>query len=305
MAWRPNEQFIEGELDNSVLGKVTGWLQFAGLQEKVILDLEGNFHRDIRGAKVRLRGEGENADAAAAEKYLEGFFLMQKGKVGDMTAGREPRDYVDYPYWEWYSEANGRVVIELEPDQVEILTPPIPACESDPINRKQQAENMAGYLCEMAAALHIPASQAVAMGDTAAVERAKKILANDKIRGMKLLPQEIREILPPLYAQENKAGKAVVYVKFFTPSAQWSWYATEGQPVLSENGQELDFEFFGLVDGQEKELGYFMLSELEEVRGPLGLPIERDLYWKPTTLDRIAPELFGEDQAKSRPSGSR
>jgi hypothetical protein len=50
--------------------------------------------------------------------------------------------------------------------------------------------------------------------------------------------------------------------------------------------------FFGLVDGLEKELGYFSLSELQSVRGPLGLPIERDLYWRPKTLKEIAPELF-------------
>jgi hypothetical protein len=29
--------------------------------------------------------------------------------------------YVSYPYIEWYSEANGRVVLELDPSQVEIL----------------------------------------------------------------------------------------------------------------------------------------------------------------------------------------
>ena len=52
MAWRPNEQFIEGVLDNTVPGKVTGWMRFAGMKEKVVFDLEGNFHRDIRGAKV-------------------------------------------------------------------------------------------------------------------------------------------------------------------------------------------------------------------------------------------------------------
>ena len=54
----------------------------------------------------------------------------------------------------------------------------------------------------------------------------------------------------------------------------------------------VDFQFFGLVDGQEKELGYFMLGELEEVRGPMGLPIERDLHWQPKTLAEIAPERF-------------
>lgn len=41
---------------------------------------------------------------------------------------------------------------------------------------------------------------------------------------------------------------------------------------------------FGLVVGLEKEFGYFLLSELESVKGPLGLKIERDRYWKPITL---------------------
>jgi hypothetical protein len=52
-----------------------------------------------------------------------------------------------------------------------------------------------------------------------------------------------------------------------------------------------------LVDGHCRELGYFVLSELEEVRGPMGLPIERDLYWKPKTLEEIAPELFNDNEA--------
>ena len=39
MAWRTSEQFIEGVLDNTVPGKVTGWMQFAGMKEKVVFDL--------------------------------------------------------------------------------------------------------------------------------------------------------------------------------------------------------------------------------------------------------------------------
>ena len=292
MAWRPNEQIIEGILDNTIPGKVTGWMRFAGMKDRVIFDLEGDFHRDIRGAKVRLRGDGESANAEETEKYMDGFAAVQKGNVGDMTAGREPQDYVNYGYFEWYGDDNGRVVIELEPDQVEILTQPIPACESDPLDRKKQAENMAGFLCGIASACGIPETNAVAIADTQAVERAKKVIANDKIRGMKLLPKEIREILPPLYSQDGKGGKAVVYVKYFTPSSSWTWLATEGEPVLDESGKEVDFKFFGLVFGHEREFGYFLLSELEEVRGPLGLPIERDLHFKPKTLEEIAPEMF-------------
>ena len=292
MAWRPTVQLIEGVLDNTAPNKVTGWMKFAGMKEKVVFDLEGDFHRDIRGAKVRLRGDGESTNAEVAEKYMEGFAHHQTGSVGDMTAGREPVDYVSYPYWEWYAQ-NGRVVVELKPDQVEILTPPIPACESDPIDRKKQSENMAGFLCGLATEMGIPENRAIAVGETVAIERAKKVIANNKIRGMKLLPKEIREQLPPLYSQDGKGGKAVVYVKYFTPSSNWTWLTTEGEPVLDESGtHEIDYRFFGLAFGHEQEFGYFLLSELEEVRGPMGLPIERDLYFQPKMLEEIAPEMF-------------
>ena len=95
--------------------------------------------------------------------------------------------------------------------------------------------------------------------------------------------EEIRKNLPRLYAQENLGSGAVVHVKYFTPDSDWTFYATEF------DGEDI---FFGLVDGFEKELGYFSLSELKSVRGPMGLPIERDLYWKPKTLKEVAPELF-------------
>jgi hypothetical protein len=28
----------------------------------------------------------------------------------------------------------------------------------------------------------------------------------------------------------------------------------------------------------------------------MGLPIERDLYWKPKTLEEIAPEMFSSNE---------
>jgi hypothetical protein len=293
MAWRPTQYLIEGELDNTNPGKVTGWMKFAGKKEKVTFDLEGNFHRDIRGAKIHFSNDAD-ADSDEAQRYMDGLASHQTGKTGDITAGLPPKDYVDYPYIEWYSDENGRVVIELEPVQVEVVGTPIPALESDPVSRREQAGNMANFLCGLAADLGLPENCAVAVGETAAVERAKKVIANDKLRGMKLLPQEIREKLPPLYSQDGKGGKAIVYVKYFTPSSSWTWYATEGEPILDESGKEVDFRFFGLVDGHEKEFGYFVLSELEEVRGPMGFPIERDLHFKPKTLEEIAPEMFSE-----------
>jgi len=297
MAWRPTSCLQEGELDNTCPNKVTGWMKFAGLKEKVTFALDGNFHRDIRGAKIHFTGDAYEGDIPEnAERYMEDFALQQAGKAGDITAGLPPHDYGASPYVEWYGNQNGRVVIELEPVQLEIIGKPIPACESDPLDRKQQAENMANFLCGIAAACNIPEANAIAIADTEAVERAKKVIANDKIRGMKLLPKEIRETLPPLYSQDGKGGKAVVYAKYFTPSAGWSWHITEGEPVLDESGtHEIDYKFFGLVFGHEREFGYFLLSELEEVRGPMGLPIERDLHFKPKMIEEIAPDMFRGD----------
>ncbi len=99
---------------------------------------------------------------------------------------------------------------------------------------------------------------------------------------MKLLTETVKKSLPKLYTQEAEPDP-IVHVKFFTPWTSWTWYATEGEPT--EDG---DFRFFGLVDGQEKELGYFLLSELESVTGPFGLKIERDMYFTPQPLSKFA-----------------
>ena len=95
---------------------------------------------------------------------------------------------------------------------------------------------------------------------------------------MKLINNKIKNKLPKLFEQESKGLNAVAYIKLFTPDSNWTWYATEFDGV--------DI-FFGLVDGLDKELGYFSLSELESVHGSLGLKVERDLYFKPTKIGEL------------------
>ena len=97
---------------------------------------------------------------------------------------------------------------------------------------------------------------------------------------MELLTAELRKCLPPLYAQE-KNKDPVVHAKFFTPDSSWTWYVTEGSE------EEGDFIFFGYVIGLDEEWGYFSLAELTAARGPLGLPIERDLYFKPAPFSEV------------------
>jgi hypothetical protein len=70
----------------------------------------------------------------------------------------------------------------------------------------------------------------------------------------------------------------MVQVKFFFPDFSWTWYAIEF------DGDDL---FYGFVDGFEKELGYFRLSELMENRGKLGLEIERDFWFTPCPLSAL------------------
>jgi hypothetical protein len=100
---------------------------------------------------------------------------------------------------------------------------------------------------------------------------------------MPLLPPHIQAVLPPIGSQEQLGLNATVHVKFFTPDANWRWYASEYDAQ--------DRLFFGLVAGFEVELGYFSLDELESVHGPLGLPIERDVNFTPKTLRDIQQAL--------------
>ena len=95
---------------------------------------------------------------------------------------------------------------------------------------------------------------------------------------MPLLTPALRASLPPLYGQVG-APDPIVYARFFTPDSSWTWLATEFDPT--------EGRFFGLVDGFESELGYFLLEELETSRGPLGLPIERDLHFTPAPLSTL------------------
>ena len=96
---------------------------------------------------------------------------------------------------------------------------------------------------------------------------------------MKLLTKEILNTIPALYSQDSMGREAIAYAKFFTPDSDWTWYATEYDPETQR--------FFGLVCGFEDELGYFTLTELETSKGPLGLPIERDICFTPTKLSKL------------------
>jgi hypothetical protein len=104
---------------------------------------------------------------------------------------------------------------------------------------------------------------------------------------MKLLTKAIEAKLAktPLYSRDGMDYSPVI-VKFFTPDSNWSWY------VLEAEREGDDWRFFGLAEGFEKELGYFMLSELQAAKGPLGLRIERDRYFDGMQVKKSTNEVL-------------
>lgn len=102
---------------------------------------------------------------------------------------------------------------------------------------------------------------------------------------MELIPKSIQDSIPKLYETQDVENPPV-YLKLFTPDANWSWFVTE----LSLDKDTC----FGLVVSpfvESGEMGYFSLNELKTVRGKLGLPIERDLWFKPKKLADIKKDL--------------
>ena len=108
-------------------------------------------------------------------------------------------------------------------------------------------------------------------------------------RGHQLMTEKLADTIPALYANENVADYDTVLApaKLFSPYSNWTWYITE---MDRETGQ-----CFGLVDGFEKEIGYFDLTELAETTVFGGVPaVERDLYWQPMTLGEIKSGTLGD-----------
>ena len=91
---------------------------------------------------------------------------------------------------------------------------------------------------------------------------------------MKLLTKALEKKLPAIHSATNKA-----YVKWFTPWTNWTWYVMEYDP---ETG-----DCFGYVEGHEKEMGYFNKKEIEELNGPFGLKVERDLSFETTDFEEL------------------
>ena len=105
---------------------------------------------------------------------------------------------------------------------------------------------------------------------------------------MKLITKEIESAAPALHSNEGQPlGDRTVVAKFFDPTGRYTFYMIEYDPkdrlafgwAVSPLGSECD------------ELGYASIDELEEVKGALGLGIERDTAFRPKPFRDVAHTL--------------
>lgn len=127
---------------------------------------------------------------------------------------------------------------------------------------------------------------------------------------MELLTEELIEKCErhPARDQKGNLGDAKVIAKFFSPVGAATWLIVAGDIEKDEQGNINDIEMFGycyLFDMENAEFGPVYLSELQEVKLPFGLGIERDLYYEDEKITlreackkewgRI-PEIFQENK---------
>lgn len=138
MAWRIAENVVRGEIDNRQKGIVTGRIWLAGHKEPLELDLQGNTLRDLAGRQLTFDNPTPKLGQPLDLKP------QQRGIVGDMTASRKvrvpdapveealamikigirpPEHLANCLYLEWYSDHNGRVVIESAGFRLSITEP--------------------------------------------------------------------------------------------------------------------------------------------------------------------------------------
>jgi hypothetical protein len=135
MAWRIEENVIRGEIDNRTPGRVHGKVWLADCNDPLVLELTGNCHKDLAGCRLTFTNPAPKSDTRIT------LAANQSGAVGDMTAARKVRvienfDYLaikrgkKFPehlanclYLEWFSHANGRVVIESTEYKIQVSRP--------------------------------------------------------------------------------------------------------------------------------------------------------------------------------------
>ncbi len=171
MAWRIHDNVQRGEIDNRERGFVRGRLWFHGHAEPAVLELKGNACADLAGCRLTFENRGETSPLRPDAQ----FHPLQRGTVGDLTASRKVRVF-DLPfaeayerlqqkmpvpehlanclYLEWFSEANGRVVVEST-EYTLAISPPAWTLTPEEEEQRQRdaAAGFAGFMGKLSEAL--------------------------------------------------------------------------------------------------------------------------------------------------------
>ncbi len=98
---------------------------------------------------------------------------------------------------------------------------------------------------------------------------------------MKLLTAELRKRLPrfkDIAEEENPT----VHGKFFMADERYTWY------LIAFDGKDTLYGWLTVTGtGGENEFGFYSLADIKQLRGCLGLPVERDKVFKPRRLSEI------------------
>jgi hypothetical protein len=171
MAWRIHDMVQRGEIDNRERGFVRGRLWLHGLADAVVLELRGNAAPDLAGCLLTFKNPGETFPMPADAP----LHSLQRGPIGDLTASRKvrvwdipftdayerkqqglpvPEHWANCLYLEWFSEANGRVVLESADYRLTISAPAWRLTQDEERQRQRQAaESFAGFMAKLSDAL--------------------------------------------------------------------------------------------------------------------------------------------------------
>jgi hypothetical protein len=158
MAFRIHDSVVRGEIDNRVKGIVRGKIWVIGRRKPVVLELKGNAWPDLAGCLLKFK----NPLKRVAHQHLDSLKPEQTGQIGDLTASRKvrvmeipmpeayfmkkrgehvPEHMANCLYLEWFSEQNGRVVIESTDYELNISAPEWRLTPAEDEQRAKDAAN--------------------------------------------------------------------------------------------------------------------------------------------------------------------
>lgn len=243
MAWRIENYVTKGLIQNTAPGKVTGKIWLKGLNAPLDLDLEGNCYRDLAGAKLYFK------NPTPEEGDYTGLDIFQDGTVGDMTASKKVKELtkanffneededIEFTlknslYLEWFSETNGRVLIETTDYTWRVTLPKWSLSEQEEAEqRNQNRQAMFHFMDELAAVLED--------------DEESELLAN-----------EMDEFQWEAYLQKNDARSDMIIELFekyecepkceeiIAEAMGWDCTVDEAEEIVDEIEEEWDDESF-------------------------------------------------------------